>query len=1611
MDVPAFHHSLRQLKECFTNYSRRYSHAAQPFDEYVPQILIYIQSMDIVSEMRTILDCICEGLEHPVPICRSISFRILDHVIEHHVHHMSMKLKTDFFQLLDRHIYATDFSSCLHSLSLLTVEGRKIIYGCEEKMVGLVVKWLLAESPGQAQLEAFIIQMLRRSPTAAFPLEDIREITHVFCNRCYVAWKQGNAASCRQYLRYFSVCSMNYANGYARIIVSRGLPTLCRMVNEDGTGTWAIMKNLLHSACCPHVLSGLIDLLQSPLGTIWCLTYIHECDTLTTVVLEHSRWVLRGAVFFIGMSCWGSQRIEHLESSWGVVLPSLLGIVACDQPVVVFEVILSVQRLIKKFGEVMRVEWDIVLEILAQLRPWLSDLEMKKTEAVAVINESARRRYLDTHTRADSDVDPPPIPDVDENRFAIQNTRIPQEILDSIVYMEEIYRKNEFHGDEDSLFEVLELYIDHVQDATILLLLAYRTKGTNPVHHVDWMSTLESIVETFFGPPHRGIIIREQVLNIIQSSISSYKYMRFGDQVIDMIVLPYLSNIYDDDQDEHIRRTGLELLIDVAREVESDTFDSLLDILERAVYASKFEDAQRTAAVGIVSLFSSAFDHLPVTRSVRLYQVLLKIVEQHAHAQLREISLSCLVRVTQATSQYQIQYREEKENGDVFRTSRFLSCSRWTCATIGAVLPVHQAFSAMLAFVRTETNHDLLHMAITGMRRMLENGYILKDMNFEESVLKLVSSLQVQAFGRGGLSLSLTTATEKKNSMHHHHHPSPTYPEQQQQGSGSMTEEESEIASKRSTSGNPNHAMLENTRRVNVLQLTLLEIGYRLLSLLLGSSMDQLLPFAQLQVFHCFKVALEIRPTMPGKVYEVENTPSINQMKSRESVPGLFESTKNAFVRRNEGSIEKKVLASARTTVEENLKTSSHEQLFQVECAFKQTVYQGIGICAMMMMNVSHEAKTYLLNDILHSLYRSSLIQNTTVHPSPFSYRDMIIHASSNDGLRLDLYGHSLEVLVNLLSTSTCALSRQHFQHMIEYAIPAFELQKDPRMAKKSHMVAYKVLTQCFSRCCPNGLDRLELAKVVLPLLEHRRDLTMAQVAMDFISGMTVASARAQPGPLTRLPHSPFFSPDAILKTKYWLHENTIIEITSGKLGTCAMTLRKPCGAMQWTIQCHHQGRTVDRRSSSGSLKLVLQSERSIIPDDHYPTEEEHVGNNRKSRLHRLYHRSSGSSLPSSGSSLPSSESSRIMTPRTSTPSENVQVGTLLKTPNYILPLPSYDGVGGSSPSIFVQPPPPPPQSSSETMVADIPQNRTHRRVPKDPQHKLSSANDDDDDDDVVDPAFFMAQLFGLRHARELTHSKDLDRALSVLDRTPGVDTHKIGLIYVCPNQTSEHEILGNVSRSGVYLDFLSQLGTLERLEGMVGYTGGLDVSPSGDDGVSCLAYRDECTQAIFHVATLMKECGPLEDPQSHRSRKRHIGNDCVTIVFLNPYVECVYDHALTFPGQFNDVQVLVQPLLNECASKCENNNNEPREDMSRCGDYYRVDVRAKRDIGHFGPLVRGVQIVPQAHVALAVRQTAFHADIACRVYHESRIAFVSNAEERLKQIVQIHTRQSTATT
>uniref|UniRef100_A0A8K9WUJ5 Signal induced proliferation associated 1 like 1 n=1 Tax=Oncorhynchus mykiss TaxID=8022 RepID=A0A8K9WUJ5_ONCMY len=107
----------------------------------------------------------------------------------------------------------------------------------------------------------------------------------------------------------------------------------------------------------------------------------------------------------------------------------------------------------------------------------------------------------------------------------------------------------------------------------------------------------------------------------------------------------------------------------------------------------------------------------------------------------------------------------------------------------------------------------------------------------------------------------------------------------------------------------------------------------------------------------------------------------------------------------------------------------------------------------------------------------------------------------------------------------------------------------------------------------------------------------------------------------------------------------------------------------------------------------------------------------------------------------------------------------------------------------------------------------------------------------------------------------------------------KVGVMYCRAGQSSEEEMYNNEMAGPALEEFLQLLGERVRLQGFTKYRAQLDTKTDSTGSHSLYtAYRDY--EIMFHVSTLLPY---TPNNKQQLLRKRHIGNDIVTIVFQEP--------------------------------------------------------------------------------------------------------------------------------
>ncbi|KAM3911280.1 signal-induced proliferation-associated 1-like protein 3 isoform 3-T3 [Leptodactylus fuscus] len=176
-------------------------------------------------------------------------------------------------------------------------------------------------------------------------------------------------------------------------------------------------------------------------------------------------------------------------------------------------------------------------------------------------------------------------------------------------------------------------------------------------------------------------------------------------------------------------------------------------------------------------------------------------------------------------------------------------------------------------------------------------------------------------------------------------------------------------------------------------------------------------------------------------------------------------------------------------------------------------------------------------------------------------------------------------------------------------------------------------------------------------------------------------------------------------------------------------------------------------------------------------------------------------------------------------------------------------------------------------------------------------------------------------------NSSKVTEQLLKLDEQGLCRKHKVGILYCKSGQSSEEEMYNNESSGAAFEEFLSLLGEKVCLRGFSKYAAQLDTK-TDSTGTHSLYTNYQDYEIMFHVSTLLPY---TPNNRQQLLRKRHIGNDIVTIIFQEP-------GALPFTPQnirshFQHVFIIVRA-------------HEPCTD-SVC---YRVAVTRSKDVPPFGP-------------------------------------------------------------
>ncbi|KAL1265927.1 hypothetical protein QQF64_003954, partial [Cirrhinus molitorella] len=232
---------------------------------------------------------------------------------------------------------------------------------------------------------------------------------------------------------------------------------------------------------------------------------------------------------------------------------------------------------------------------------------------------------------------------------------------------------------------------------------------------------------------------------------------------------------------------------------------------------------------------------------------------------------------------------------------------------------------------------------------------------------------------------------------------------------------------------------------------------------------------------------------------------------------------------------------------------------------------------------------------------------------------------------------------------------------------------------------------------------------------------------------------------------------------------------------------------------------------------------------------------------------------------------------------------------------------------------------------------------------------------------------------RLATISPKVPEQLLKLDQQGLSYQHKVGILYCQAGQSTEEEMYNNESGSPALEEFLDLLGQKVRLKGFNKYRAQLD-NKTDSTGTHSLYTTYKDFELMFHVSTMLPY---TPNNRQQLLRKRHIGNDIVTIIFQEP-------GAFPFTPQnirshFQHVFIIVK-VHNPCTEHV-------------C---YSVAVARSKDVPVFGPLIpKGVMFPKSAVFRDFLLAKVINAENAAHKSEKFRAMATRTRQEYLKDLVE----------
>uniref|UniRef100_A0A493SXP2 Tuberin n=1 Tax=Anas platyrhynchos platyrhynchos TaxID=8840 RepID=A0A493SXP2_ANAPP len=1505
-------------------------------------------------------------------------------------------LRAHFFKVIKDYPSNEDLHERLEVFKALTENGRYITY-LEEELADFVLQWMDVGLSSEfllvlvnlvkfnsCYLEDYVADMCVTILSFSFPKISLQVLDAVVCYNC---------------------------------LPSENLPvfiiTLCRTINvkELCEPCWKLMRNLLGTHLGHSAIYNMCRIMEDR-------AYMADAA------------LLRGAVFFVGMALWGAHRLNSLKNSPTSVLPSFLKAMTCPNAVVSYEIVLSITRLIKKYGkELQAVTWDILLDIIERLLQQLQSLESQELKSI---------------------------------------------VHDLLTTVEELCDQNEFHGSEERFFELVERCADQRPESSVLNLIAYRAQSIHPAKD-GWIHNLQMLMERFFRNESRSAV-RIKVLDVL-SFVLSINRQFYEEELINLVVISQLAHI-PEDKDHQVRKLATQLLVDLAEGCNTHHFNSLLDIIEKVAahslsspseleerdllsYSASLEDV-KTAVLGLLIILQTKLYSLPSSHAMRVYEMLIHHVQRHyMYSYSLPVASSIRLQVfdfllmLRADSLHRLglsnkdgavrfspyclcdfRASEKKPTGTLSPPSGSPSVpSQNTTIRIGH-LPYSMVFGVLLQCLKQETDWKVLKLVLNKLPESLRYKVLFLTSPCNIDLLASALSYMLtdkkttdrlhgtpEGFSRTDLHLAVVPVLTALISYHNYldkakqreivycleHGLIYRCANQCVVALSVCSVEMPDIIIKALPVLIVKLTHISATANMAIPLLEFLSTLARLPHLYRNFAAEQYasvfaisLPYTNPSKFNQYIVCLAhhviamwfIRCRLPFRkdfvpyitkglrsnvLLSFDDTPEKDSFRARSTSlnerPKSLRLAKNAKQGLNNSPPVKELKESSAVDAfrSRSISVSEHVVRSRIQTSITSSSLGSADENSMAQADDNLKNLHLELTETCLDMMARYVFSNFTAVPKRSPVGEFLLAGGRT---KTWLVGNKLVTITTSVGTGTrslLGLDSGEFQSSTESS-------SDPVLqVRQTKEAPAKLESQAGQQVCRSSRNRVRSMSGGHALRVGALDSS----ASHFPGGSASQGTQSPPAPSSRSEKSNPAPQTPLQKEK----ANLAAYVPLLTQGWAEILVRRPTGNTSWLMSLENP---LSPFSSDINNMPLQELSNALMAAERF---KEH----RETALYKSL--SVPSSSLATGTAKPSllqrSNTESAVVLEEGSPSEME-----LKETEFPAESPESEDFE---------------TSCSEQVLSEERFSKSHEsysRVSRNKQHFYA----------VLQPhlqthgisclcllAPFLDMFFSLSRSfvfLQLYHSpffgdennkplllpnETFEKSVQLLDQIPSYDTHKIAVLYVGEGQSNnEIAILSNEHGSYRYTEFLTGLGKLIELKDCQPdkiYLGGLDVC--GEDGQFTYCWHDDIMQAIFHIATLM----PTKDLDKYRcDKKRHLGNDFVSIV----YNDSGEDFKLgTIKGQFNFVHVIITPLDYDCnlvTLQC-------RKDMEGL-----VDTSVAK-------------IISDKNLPFVARQMALHANMASQVHHSrsnptdtypskwiARLRHIKRLRHRLREETQYQT-------